>query len=64
MLRTALRRLGLGGDLVRRAHTHDELDAATLAWGARRFLEGDARVIRDPFEGSMVLLGPMKVPKK
>jgi len=54
-LQRALRRLGLGGDVARRPLTHDELDAATLAWVARRFLEGTARAIGDPSEGIMVL---------
>lgn len=56
-LQKALRRLGLRGDLTRRSLTHDELDAATLAWVARRFLEGKAHTIGDPSEGVMVLPG-------
>lgn len=54
-LQRALQKVGLGGDLARRSLTHDELDAATLAWVARRFLEGKARTIGDPSEGIMVL---------
>jgi len=56
-LQTALRKAGLGGDLRRRPLTHDELDAATLAWVARQFVEGKARTIGDPSEGLMVLPG-------
>jgi uncharacterized protein len=56
-LQAALRKLGLGGDLGRRLLTHDELDAVTLAWVARQFLEGKARSIGDPSEGIMVLPG-------
>lgn len=54
-LQRALRRLGLGGDLLRRPLTHDELDAVTLAWVGRRFLQGEGRRIGDPGEGTMVL---------
>ncbi len=58
VLQKALVKLGLKGDLVRRPLTHDELDAATLAWVARRFLEGTAHAIGDPTEGIMVLPDP------
>lgn len=57
-LRRGLRRLGLKGDLVRRTLTHDELDAATIAWVGRRYLAGQALVIGDPGEGLMVLPRP------
>jgi uncharacterized protein len=54
-LQAGLRRIGLRGDLTRRPLSHDELDAVTLAWVARQFLEGKARAIGDPAEGLMVL---------
>lgn len=54
-LQAGLRRFGLRGDLTRRSLSHDELDAVTLAWVARQFLEGKARTIGDPAEGLMVL---------
>ncbi|MFZ3357067.1 MAG: DUF429 domain-containing protein [Thermoplasmata archaeon] len=54
-LQEALVRLGITGDLRRRRLTHDELDAATIAWVGWRFLEGNARVIGDPAEGIMIL---------
>lgn len=54
-LQRALRGLGMTGDLTSRRLSHDELDAVTLAWVARRFLEGKARIIGDPAEGTMVL---------
>ena len=57
-LQAALRKLGLEGDLARRPLTHDELDAATLAWTGHQFLEGKARTIGDPTEGIMILPGP------
>jgi uncharacterized protein len=57
-LQTALRELGITGDLQRRDLTHDELDAATIAWVGWRFLEGTARVIGDPTEGIMILPPP------
>ena len=57
-LRRGLRQLGLRGDLVRSALTHDELDAATIAWVGRRYLAGGALVIGDPHEGLMVLPRP------
>jgi uncharacterized protein len=54
-LQKALLRLGITGDLRRRSLTHDELDAATIAWVGWRFLEGKARAIGDPTEGVMIL---------
>ena len=57
-LRRGLIRLGLRGDLRRRALSHDELDAATIAWVGRRFLANRAMVIGDPTEGLMVLPRP------
>jgi predicted nuclease with RNAse H fold len=61
-LQRALRGLGIRGDLDQRPLTHDELDAVTLAWVAQRFLEGRARVIGDPTEGTMVLPAGPTVP--
>jgi len=54
-LQARLRRRGLGGDLQKRALTHDELDAVTLAWTG--YLERKGRAIRigDPAEGVMLL---------
>jgi uncharacterized protein len=57
-LQRGLSRLGLRGDLARRALTHDELDAVTIAWVGRRHLAGRSLVIGDPTEGVMVLPGP------
>lgn len=54
-LQTALRGLGLRGDLAVRRLSHDELDSVTLAWTARLFLEGKGRTIGDPTEGIMIL---------
>ena len=54
-LQRRLVKLGLKGDLRRRDLTHDELDAATIAWVGWRFLEGKAKVIGDPTEGIMIL---------
>ena len=54
-LQRALREIGIQGDLERRPLTHDELDAATLAWVARLLLEGKAKIVGDPSEGVMVL---------
>jgi len=59
-LQRRLRGLGLGGDLVRRPLTHDELDAVTLAWVARLSLEGRTVTIGDPTEGTMVLPRPVR----
>jgi uncharacterized protein len=58
-LRRGLRRLGLAGDLSRRNLTHDELDAATIAWVGREHTRGRALVIGDPDEGLMVLPRPL-----
>ncbi|MCI4348172.1 MAG: DUF429 domain-containing protein [Thermoplasmata archaeon] len=56
-LQTALREARIGGELARRALSHDELDAVTLAWVARLFLQGKGRTIGNPSEGVMVLPG-------
>jgi uncharacterized protein len=56
-LQRALVKLGLKGDLRGRKLTHDELDAATIAWVGWRYLEGVARSIGDPDEGIMILPG-------
>lgn len=61
-LQRSLLKLGLRGDLEKRPLTHDELDAVTLAWVARRFLEGHGQMIGDPEEGVMVL--PEPVPRR
>jgi predicted nuclease with RNAse H fold len=50
-----LLRLGLRGDVRRPDLSHDELDAATIAWVGRRYLANRARAIGDPAEGLMVL---------
>ncbi|MCI4353533.1 MAG: DUF429 domain-containing protein [Thermoplasmata archaeon] len=55
LLQRALRRAGVGGEIARRTLSHDELDAVTLAWVARLFLEGKAHAVGDPAEGVMVL---------
>ncbi|MFZ0890840.1 MAG: DUF429 domain-containing protein [Thermoplasmata archaeon] len=54
-LQRRLIQLGLKGDLKRRPLTHDELDAATIAWVGWRYLQGTALVIGDPTEGVMIL---------
>jgi uncharacterized protein len=54
-LRRGLLRLGLRGDVRKQRVTHDELDAATIAWVGQRYLERRALVIGDPLEGLMVL---------
>ncbi len=54
-LQRALQGIGLRGDVARRPLTHDELDAATLAWVARQCLVGNGYSIGDPSEGVMVL---------
>jgi len=59
-LARGLRRLGLAGDLGRRSLTHDELDAATIAWVGREHLAGRSLVIGDPEEGLMVLPQPTR----
>ncbi|MCI4339095.1 MAG: DUF429 domain-containing protein [Thermoplasmata archaeon] len=58
-LARGLRRLGLRGDLLRADLTHDELDAATIAWVGREHLAGRSLVIGDPSEGLMVLPRPL-----
>ena len=50
--------LGLGGDLAKRALTHDELDAVTLAWVGWMHRRGAAMLIGSPDEGVMVLPRP------
>jgi predicted nuclease with RNAse H fold len=57
-LRRGLRGLGLRGDLARRAITHDELDAVTIAWVGREHRFGRTLVLGDPTEGLMVLPRP------
>jgi uncharacterized protein len=57
-LARGLRRLGLRADLLRQDLTHDELDAATIAWVGREHLAGRSMVIGDPTEGLMVLPRP------
>jgi uncharacterized protein len=55
VLQRRLRKEGLGGDLERRALTHDELDAVTIAWVGWSFRKGKGRLIGDPAEGLMLL---------
>lgn len=57
-LTAALVAAGLTGDVADRPLTHDELDAATLAWTGRLYLSGRARAIGDPAEGTLVLPWP------
>jgi uncharacterized protein len=59
-LRRGLLRLGLRGDVAEPERTHDELDAATIAWVGREHLAGRAWVIGDPTEGLMVLPRPRR----
>lgn len=54
-LRRALRRRGCSGTVERRAITHDELDAVTLALVGLELLDGQALIIGDPDEGTIVL---------
>lgn len=54
-LQRALVRRGLHGVLRERSLTHDELDAVTIAWAGRLFLQGHGRLIGDPTEGQMLL---------
>ena len=63
-MRRGLRAIGLRGDLVRKPLTHDELDAATIAWVAREHLAGRSLVIGDPDEGTMVLPRPRRGPNE
>ncbi|HYB77248.1 MAG TPA: DUF429 domain-containing protein [Thermoplasmata archaeon] len=57
-LQRALRARGLGGDLARRALSHDELDAVTIAWVGWMFRKGHGTLIGDPSEGVMLLPEP------
>jgi len=58
VLQQRLRRKGLGGELDRRALTHDELDAVTIAWVGWMFDQGSGILIGDPSEGLMLLPDP------
>ena len=55
LLQRALLRAGISGVLAKRPLTHDELDAVTIAWVGRRFLDGDGVLVGDPEEGLMLL---------
>lgn len=56
LLQSHLRARGLGGELVRRALSHDELDAVTIAWVGWEFVtSGKGELIGDPAEGLMLL---------
>ena len=59
-LQRALRSRGLGGELARRALTHDELDAVTLGWVGWDFRHGRGELIGDPTEGLMLLPIPRR----
>ncbi len=63
-LQRALRARGLRGDLEDRRLSHDELDAVTLAWTARLFLEGRGQVLGDPDEGIMILPAPARATRR
>lgn len=63
-LARGLRQLGIRGDLARRALTHDELDAVTIAWVGRQHLRGRSLVLGDPSEGRMVLPAPKPRPRR
>lgn len=63
-LQRALRARGLRGDLEDRRLSHDELDAVTLAWTARLFLEGRGQVLGDPDEGLMILPAPARATRR
>jgi len=54
-LQQGLRAIGLGGDLLRRPLTHDELDAVTIAWVGWTHLKGAGVLVGDPTEGVMLL---------
>lgn len=54
-LQRALVHHGLGGVLLRRPLTHDELDAVTIAWTGRLYLKGRGLLVGDPKEGVMLL---------
>ena len=58
LLQKQLRGLGLGGDLLERSLTHDELDAVTLAWVGSQHLIGRGMMIGDPAEGQILLPRP------
>jgi len=57
-LQRALTRFGFTGDVADRTLTHDELDAICCAWAGDLLLRGEAILIGDPSEGTMVLPGP------
>ena len=57
-LQRALVRRGLGGVLLDRPLSHDELDAVTLAWTGQLSLQGRGELIGDPSEGLMLLPAP------
>jgi uncharacterized protein len=57
-LQSRLIREGLGGDLLRRPLTHDELDAVTLGWVGYLHLRGKAMAVGDDREGTIVLPVP------
>lgn len=59
-LQTELRRRGLGGDLLERSLTHDELDAVTLALVGHEYLRGRGMLVGDPAEGLMLLPRPRR----
>lgn len=63
LLQQRLRKEGLGGDLVRRPLTGDELDAVTIAFVGWMFERGEGMLVGDPSEGLMLLpvprLGPV-----
>ncbi len=56
----ALRSRGLGGELDRRALTHDELDAVTIAWVGWMYRKGRGTIIGDPSEGVLLLPEPRR----
>jgi predicted nuclease with RNAse H fold len=58
VLQRALLRRGLGGVLLERMLSHDELDAVTIAWTGYLYLGGRGLVIGDPEEGEMLLPSP------
>lgn len=62
-VRRGLVALGLRGDLPRAPLSHDELDAATIAWVGREHLLGRSLVIGEAAEGLMVLPRPQR-PRK
>jgi hypothetical protein len=62
-LQRRLRALGLGGELDRRALTHDELDAVTIAWVGWCYRKGHGMLVGDPGEGLMLLPDPTRRPR-